>query len=214
MFDCETLATLFKNNVQRFGDRKCLGYREMFGEEDEKQADGKIFRKLILGDYVWLTYNEVDEKVDNLAKGLYLHGVRPGDAVMIFAETKAEWLICAYAVFRIGAHIATLYATLGQDAIVHGINETEVTHIITSHDLLPKFEKTIKDIPKLNTIIYFEGHKKTKPPVLGNCEVLPLSKVEQEGKESKEKFHFQEKSRDDTAVIMYTSGSSGKSRKS
>ena len=34
----------------------------------------------------------------------------------------------------------TLYATLGEEAIVHGINETEVTHVITSSELLPKFK--------------------------------------------------------------------------
>jgi len=207
IFDCETLADLFKNNVKRFGNRKCLGYREVFGEEDERQSDGKIFRKLILGDYKWLTYEEVDKKVEHLAKGFYLKGVRPGDSVMIFAETKAEWLMSAYAVFRIGAHIATLYATLGQDAMVHGINETEVTHIITSYDLLHKFEKVIKDLPKLNTIIYFEGHKKIKTPALGKCEVIPLSVIEKQGRESKEKFNFQVKSKEDVAIVMYTSGS-------
>lgn len=32
--------------------------------------------------------------------------------------------------------VVTLYATLGPMAIAHGLNETEVTHIITSKDLL------------------------------------------------------------------------------
>jgi len=207
-FDCETLAELFSNNVKRYGNRRCLGYREVFGEEDERQADDKIFRKLILGDYKWLTYNEVDEKVENFAKGFWLQGIRPGDTVMIFAETKAEWLMSAYAVFRIGAHIATLYATLGQDSIVHGINEIESTHLITNYDLLPKFEKIIKNLKKLNTIIFFDGYKKTKIPNLGHCTAIPMSQIEEQGKISKEKFRFQKKQKDDTAIIMYTSGSS------
>lgn len=210
LFQCETLAELFKKNVQRFGDRKCLGSRVVFGEEDEVQPDGKIFRKLLLGDYQWLTYKEADERVEHLARGLYLQGVKPGDMVMIFAETKAEWLLCAYAVFRIGAHIATLYATLGEEAIVHGINETEVTHIITSQDLLPKFLKTIDQLTHLQTIIYFEGPKKETPPRLRDCAVLPLSMIEEQGKNSKERFYFQEKSKDDTAICMYTSGSTGR----
>lgn len=37
----------------------------------------------------------------------------------------------------------TLYATLGQEAIIHGINETDVTHVITSMDLLSKFDVSI-----------------------------------------------------------------------
>ena len=36
--------------------------------------------------------------------------------------------------------VVTLYATLGTDAIIHGVNESEVSHVITSADLLPKFK--------------------------------------------------------------------------
>ena len=36
--------------------------------------------------------------------------------------------------------MVTLYATLGRDAVVHGVNESEVAVIITSNELLPKFK--------------------------------------------------------------------------
>ena len=36
--------------------------------------------------------------------------------------------------------VVTLYATLGEEAIIHGINESEVSFVITSADLLPKFK--------------------------------------------------------------------------
>ena len=36
--------------------------------------------------------------------------------------------------------VVTLYSTLGEDAIIHGINETEVTHVITTAELLPKIK--------------------------------------------------------------------------
>lgn len=206
---CETLADLFKITVEQYGDKNCLGFREVFGEEDELQKDGKVFRKLILGDYKWLTYNQVNERVEHLARGLILNGVKAGDTVMIFAETKLEWLLSAHAVFRLGAHIATLYATLSQDAIVHGINETEVTHLITNYDLLSKFEAIEKDVPKLSTIIYFEGHKKVTPPTLHHVKCIPLSVIEHQGETSNEKLKFVSKTREDPAIIMYTSGSTG-----
>ena len=41
--------------------------------------------------------------------------------------------------------VVTLYATLGPDAIIHGVNESEVSHVITSADLLPKF-KVISEV--------------------------------------------------------------------
>ena len=36
--------------------------------------------------------------------------------------------------------VATLYATLGIEALVHGINETEATHVITTSENLSKFD--------------------------------------------------------------------------
>ncbi len=52
--------------------------------------------------------------------------------------------------------VVTIYATLGEEAIAHGINETEVSFVITSHDLLPKFKSLLKSTPKVKTIIYME----------------------------------------------------------
>ena len=40
----------------------------------------------------------------------------------------------------ISVSVVTLYATLGAEAIVHSVNESEVSHVITSADLLPKFK--------------------------------------------------------------------------
>jgi long-subunit acyl-CoA synthetase (AMP-forming) len=45
----------------------------------------------------------------------------------------------------------TLYATLGDEAIIHGINETEVTHVITSNELLPKFK--VSDVYQKSPVI-------------------------------------------------------------
>lgn len=56
--------------------------------------------------------------------------------------------------------MVTIYATLGDEAIAHGINETEVSTVITSHDLLPKFKKILARTPKVHTIIFMEDQLK------------------------------------------------------
>ena len=56
--------------------------------------------------------------------------------------------------------VVTLYATLGDDAIAHGINETEVTTVITSYDLMPKFQKILEQTPRVNALIYMEDQLK------------------------------------------------------
>lgn len=40
--------------------------------------------------------------------------------------------------------VVTLYATLGKEAVVHGVNESEVTHIIVSTQLISKFKVSIE----------------------------------------------------------------------
>lgn len=57
--------------------------------------------------------------------------------------------------------VVTIYATLGDNAIVHGINETEVTTVITSFDLMPKFKNILARTPRVDTLIYMEDQLKT-----------------------------------------------------
>lgn len=44
--------------------------------------------------------------------------------------------------------VVTLYATLGGPAITHGLNEAQVTHIITSKELLESKLKVTFSLPQ------------------------------------------------------------------
>jgi len=52
--------------------------------------------------------------------------------------------------------VVTLYATLGDDAVVHGINETECEYVMTSYDLLPKFKTILANTPTVKHLVYME----------------------------------------------------------
>ena len=77
--------------------------------------------------YDWFTYGHVLARVNNIAKGLHTLGIGKGDKVLIFAETRLEWILCAFAAFKLGAVITTLFAQLGSDGIIHGINQVFVS---------------------------------------------------------------------------------------
>lgn len=205
-----TMDELTRKAVHTFGDRPCLGSREVLGESEEKQADGKVFKKLVLGDYKWLSYNEVDRKIDLIGRGLMAHGVRPRQNVVILAETRIEWMLAAQACLRINIPVVTLYATLGEDGIIHGINETEATHLITSHDLMPRIAKIVHQIPSLTTIIYMENPVAKVPPVVPEgLRAVPFSKLEESGRTADAELRGETPTTDDIAIIMYTSGSTG-----
>lgn len=70
-------------------------------------------------------------------------------------------MIAAQAAFKNSVPLVTIYATLGEEAIAHAINETEVSVVITSFALLPKFKKILNLTPNVKTIIYMEDQLET-----------------------------------------------------
>ena len=70
------------------------------GEEDEVQKNGKVFAKLALGEYEWMSYNMVHASVVSFGAGLRFHlKQQPGSLITMYAETRAEWMISCLGAF-------------------------------------------------------------------------------------------------------------------
>jgi long-chain acyl-CoA synthetase len=95
----------------------------------------------------------MDSEAEKFGRGLLELGLKTKENIVLFSETRAEWIICADGIMKQNIPLVTLYATLGDDALVHGINETEVTCVITSHELLPKFKNILPRTPKVSILV-------------------------------------------------------------
>ncbi|ELT94240.1 hypothetical protein CAPTEDRAFT_212677 [Capitella teleta] len=213
-----TLDELFNRAVRVYGSYNCLGERELLEEHDEVQPSGKVFKKAEYGRYNWQSYEDVNRRLTNLGSGLLSLGQKHRENICIFMETRSEWMLSALACFKYNFPVVTLYATLGEEAIVHGVNESEVSFVITSSDLLPKFKvkKIVSRIPKVTHIVYVQiphGEKSQLPDLSGfpdSVKVIPMSVVEETGaKPENLQTPISHATREDLAVIMYTSGSTG-----
>lgn len=100
---------------------------------------------------------------------------------------------------------------MGDEAIAHGINETEVTTLITSHDLLPKFKKILAMCPKVHTIIYMRDQLKQTDTTgfKEGVRIVSFNEVIKMGVDAVGKIVPIAPTQDDLAIIMYTSGSTG-----
>uniref|UniRef100_A0A8C7X5I8 long-chain-fatty-acid--CoA ligase n=1 Tax=Oryzias sinensis TaxID=183150 RepID=A0A8C7X5I8_9TELE len=204
-----TLDKMFEYAARRFPMRDCLGTREVLSEEDELQPNGKVFKKVILGNYNWLSYEEAYLAAKCFGSGLAALNQRPHCNIAIFCETRAEWLVAAQACFMYNFPLVTLYATLGLKAIAHGLNETEVTHIITSKDLLQSRLKAILcDVPRLQYIIVVDQKPTSWPNIPKSIKVYNMDAVKEMGSKP-ENICLHKQTPSDIAVIMYTSGSTG-----
>jgi long-chain acyl-CoA synthetase len=95
-----TLDGLFRYACKKNGSKRSLGVREILDEEDETQPNGKIFKKYSLGNYIWKSYDEVDQLATSFSRGLRHLGLQPKEKICIFAETRPEWLMSAMAAVR------------------------------------------------------------------------------------------------------------------
>jgi len=215
----QTMADVWKWSVKKYREKNLLGTRDVLAEEDEVQPNGKMFKKLELGDYRWLTYEEADSMADNFGRGLRVLGMKPNNNLCLYADTRAEWLIAAQASFQQSLPVVTIYTNLGESGVIHGLSETQAEVVITSHELLPKFRSILaqkKD--NVKTIVYMENPIK-RTDVTGfrdDVRLISFWDVISLGKKTQCNNNLDEvtaepvsPSPDTPAIIMYTSGSTG-----
>lgn len=208
----DTVDKVWRHIVELYDESPALGTRELLAVHHEKQDGGRVFEKWEMGEYEWMSYREVEAKVSVVAAGLKDLASGNDVKVVIFAETRAHWFITALACFRVNLPIVTVYATLGEDAIAHAIDETGSSILVTSSELLGKIVTLGKRCPGLHSLVYFPRVDNNAPepdlkPFQEQFEnVLSYSALEARGstpiKESTAKP-------EDLALIMYTSGTTG-----
>ncbi|XP_077521894.1 long-chain-fatty-acid--CoA ligase 4-like [Amblyomma americanum] len=204
----QTLDEMARRAISRHAPRPALGTRPVLSSTETRQPNGRCFKKLVLGDYEWLTYEEVDRKIDLTARGLLSIGVKPRQYLAILAETRVEWMLTAQACFRANVPLVTLYSTLSNDGIVSAINETEVTHLVTSADLLPRVLKIVDKMPLLTHIVYMDSsNSKPTASVVSGLQIIPFSSLE--GRKNGFEVETCPPAPDDVAIVMFTSGSTG-----
>jgi long-chain acyl-CoA synthetase len=104
-----------------------------------------------------------------------------------------HWLLTAHGLFTQNMTIVTAYDTLGEEGLLHSMNETGVEAIFTSAELLPTVEKAAKKCSKLILVVYNGEAKQEHLDRLGREHPIEARTPEPE----------------DLCCIMYTSGSTG-----
>lgn len=213
---CETIDQVFKKSMQVFRSKKCVGTREVISEKEQKQPDGKVFKKKVMApEYKWLTYEQFDQRIDDLMRGFHMIGITYQEKVVIFAETSMEWMLSAQALFRIGAIVCTIYATLGEEGVIHGINEVEAKYVITNQELLTKLAKIKSRLQTVECIITLtanckQSNEKSIPEKFQEkVNLVKLAELEEKGRLNKSIAPSKAPLSSDLAIIIYTSGSTG-----
>jgi long-chain acyl-CoA synthetase len=108
-----------------------------------------------------MSYAAVHATAVKFGLGLRSLGLNSGSKISMFSETRSEWMMSCQGAFSQNIHVCTVYTNLGEEGILHAMNETGAQIVVTSHDLLPKFTRLLEHLPHVTHIIYFEDQLQT-----------------------------------------------------
>jgi len=206
--EINSMERLWNFSSKKFGSKSCLGTREVMGETEEKQPSGKVFTKLQLGEYSWLSYSEVNTKADELGKGLRELGVQPGEKIVLYANTCADWMVSAVAAFKHSLAVVTIYTNLGEEGVEHGISQTDAPVVIVSQELIQRLQSVLPKCSSVKNVIIIPSHNPSPTPSATTTVTFhKISDIISLGVSSS--IPSSPPDPTDTAIIMYTSGSTG-----
>lgn len=175
-----TLPAILNRSVKLYGNSDAFGY---VGENA-------------------MTYNEFNNKVQNLIKLLISNGVSKGNKVVLLSENMPNWGVAYFAVTYFGAVVVPILPDFHPSDVHHIIKHSEAKAIIVSNRHLA----TVEDDPNFNAKFVISLEKLELIDELSN-----ISYIEQIKKKiSTPKIVMANE--EDLCAIIYTSGTTGNSK--
>ncbi|MCP4394834.1 MAG: long-chain fatty acid--CoA ligase [Alphaproteobacteria bacterium] len=195
--NCENLVSMFFNQAEILHKFPFLWYK------DKSRIDDK---------YQKASWGQVADDVKRFAHGLQYIGVEPDSRVVVVSENRPEWLISCLAVMSINCVSVAGYVTNTSDGHAHIIKDADASVIIVStNEIAKEVLAAVRKSKRPITIIAMESIFGKVIP--SNVDMMSWRQVLQsDSKELPMNFPTKPIVRDDTACIVYTSGSGGEQK--
>ena len=137
------------------------------------------------------SYEQLHERAGRLARGMYESGIRPGDRVLVQVAKSPEALFLYFACLRLGAIYLPLNTAYLDDELTFFVGDAEPSLIVCD----PERQSLFEGIQGNHLVLTLDAE--------GNGSLASLLSTDGE-------LDICDRSDDDTAVILYTSGTTGR----
>ncbi|OQW71042.1 MAG: long-chain fatty acid--CoA ligase [Proteobacteria bacterium ST_bin13] len=186
------LVTMFFTRAREQGDKPFLWHKQ----------DGR---------WVSRSWREAAEQVASLAAGLKAIGIQPGDRVMLVAENRPEWCISDLAIMAAGAITVPTYVTNTERDHTHIIENSGARAVIVSNAKLAR--TLLPAVVRATQARMVIGIEDLRIGQSGDMDFHSWQKLIDDHPTSPDACAAQATfKRDDTACIIYTSGTGGAPR--
>ena len=162
------------------------------------------------------SYKEMHDAADKFALRLKAEGIQTGETIAIHLPNIPQYLIALIAASRLACPVTGVSPLLTAPEIEHQLSDSSACVLITLDDLYAQFSATLNPskAPSLTKVIVTKATDclaaevpETEPPSLQNLPVLWWNK---EQPEAKYVLNEIQQNADDTVLIQYTGGTTGK----
>ena len=171
---------------------------DMLNKSAHDFGDKLAMQRFVDGRWEKFSYKDLNMLVNRLAAGLVKLGFKKGDHIGVLGENRPQWGVSYFAALRMGGIIVPLDSMMSETEIHHIMNVSKVkAALVTGKFLDTVLEAEIEGL----TIIDIDNGG--KPDTLNFDDVLVSDNDE---------FVFPLVSLNDTAAIIFTSGTTGYSK--
>jgi len=182
---------------------------DLFFQQAARKGDRPFLWAKRDGRYRPRSWRDAAAEVRDLARGLKALGIKPGERVGLVAENRPRWLIADLAIMAAGAITVPAYTTNTVDDHRHVLANSGVRAVIVSTSALAH-----RVIPAADQISQID-HVITMEPLatgqVSHLEVLSWDELVERGRSVPDDIEQTAAAigRDDTACLIYTSGTGG-----
>ncbi len=157
-----------------------------------------------------VTWRAFKEKMTHFALGLMALGMEHRDPVTILGSTREEWDMADKATLSAGGVSVGCYHSNTPPQIQHVVNHSESRFLIVENK--EQWEKVLeirRELPLVRRYIIMDPSGTEGQGLLVFQDVIELGRQEREGLEEEYRRRFSSVTSEDTAIIFYTSGTTG-----
>src|SRR5690625_4257868 len=142
-----------------------------------------------------VTYQQLDDLVNQTAHGLMENGVKRGDMVGLFSKNNLDFVIVNFAIARIGAVLIPINYMLKEHDITYILNHAKINALFASEEYTTLLDKASKDL-SIEQRYLLESDR-------GPNNWIPLIELQHNQSTQPVEVDMED---DDLAHVLYTSG--------
>lgn len=185
-----------------------------FFDAANRYSSKAALKEKVAGVYRSITYQEMKERVEQVAAFFLESGFQQGDKIALLSENRPEWPISDMGLISVGLVNVPIYPTLTAQQIAYILNDSQSKAVIVSRiHQLHKIKIIAKDCPRLELVIMLEPLPADEE--LEGLRLIDFKTLLSEGEGALKQHRatlnqrLENAREDDLVSIVYTSGTTG-----